>query len=745
MAKLLIIDPSGAERVHDLVDDVTTVGRLSSNIIQVKDKEASRRHCQIERVPDGWRLGDLGSRNGVTVNGKKVKNQALRPGDRVTIGGFSIVFVAPELETVSDEELGATIEADPIDEKDLQVAPEPEAKPHYVVEVTEGRQRGKVMDLGTETLTIGRHTSNKFVIDDESGSNYHAEISKEPTGYFLTDLGSTNGTQVGGEKVVKVRLSPGAEIQIGTTKMSFRNIGGRSAEDEVFGTVVLDTDKLEKELAEDTARARAVLVRRLGGGAVAALVIAGVVWLVVWLVGHMGAPEAVKGNMIANPSFDRGLTDKGEPLGWRKEGSSLTPWEVLTDEDRLPERRGKAALRVSRSSEAALDEYTECRAREPVEVVPTDAYRVGGWIRTAGAQGAYGFRVRWTGREGRSATDQVYVMGTHADWREIWKVVTPPAWAAKGAVACFAYGNTGKVDFDDVHFVAVGSSAVIPSDLLGVGSGRISAELTVSGAFGVVSGTELAVTGGTIFVVGADEARSDLEVANADDPRKELSRAGGTCFTGSIPELSRLELIRYKASVRPGRSGVLMEYELTADRSLPLASAGVRFVVTGTFADGPMQVFDDNGRLPEGIDVPETAKELVFAGGAGEKLAVYLPEQEGEKRPRLRVESGGDAHLVEVLWPEQITLGKSPRRFAVEFNGVSRFERLPVEQAWEVYRALKEDKANLGALVAALDDIVSMADQFPEDAEKARGEREGIWGTIDREFKGLEAVVEKLG
>ncbi len=532
---------------------------------------------------------------------------------------------------------------------------------------TEGRQRGKIIDLRTETLTIGRNRSNTFAIDDESASNYHAEIVKEPTGYFLTDLGSTNGTFIKDEKVVKVRLSPGAEIRIGTTKMAFKNIGGRSAEDEVFGTVVLDTDKLEKELAEDTARARVALIRKVAGGAVAAAVIGGVVWIAFWLAGRARSPDPVKGNLIANPSFDQGLTDRGDPYGWRKVGTSLTPWEVLTDDDRAPGRPGAAALRVSRSSEAALDEHTECRTREAIEVGPGRPYTLGGWIRTTtGAQGAYGVRVRWSGREGRAATDQVRAMGTQPEWREIKKVTTPPTWAARAVVACFAYGNTGKVDFDAVYFVPGEGSAPVPSSLLSVGSDRIRIELSPSGTFEVISGTKLAVRGGTLFIVGADEAESTLDIAAADDPREDSSRAGGVGFGGTIPELSRLEHLRYKGSIRPGETGVRVEYELSADHSLPLSRAGVRFIVTGTFAEGGVKAFDDNGLLPEGADVPETARELVFTGGEGEKLAVYLPEPEGEKPPRLRTESRGDVRLVEVLWPEQITVGRSPAKLEVE-------------------------------------------------------------------------------
>ena len=92
MAKLIISDGKGGERVHEITDDVTTFGRSSINIIQVKDEQSSRQHCRIEKAGDGYRLVDLGSRNGTDVNGVKVSGQTLKLGDTITIGDYKIVF-----------------------------------------------------------------------------------------------------------------------------------------------------------------------------------------------------------------------------------------------------------------------------------------------------------------------------------------------------------------------------------------------------------------------------------------------------------------------------------------------------------------------------------------------------------------------------------------------------------------------------------------------------------------------------
>ena len=127
MAKLIIRDGKGGDLVHEIKDDVTSFGRSSANIIQMKDEKASRQHFRIEKAGDSYRLVDLGSRNGTEVNGVKVSSQTLRPGDVITVGQYRITFDAPV--QVSGEELGATVSVDPLSEKDIAGAPKSSPPP----------------------------------------------------------------------------------------------------------------------------------------------------------------------------------------------------------------------------------------------------------------------------------------------------------------------------------------------------------------------------------------------------------------------------------------------------------------------------------------------------------------------------------------------------------------------------------------------------------------------------------------
>ncbi len=72
----------------------TVLGRSRDCDIVVDDPNVSRRHAELDRTPDGgWAVHDLGSTNGVLVNGKRVKRvQQLAQGDRIELGTSELVF-----------------------------------------------------------------------------------------------------------------------------------------------------------------------------------------------------------------------------------------------------------------------------------------------------------------------------------------------------------------------------------------------------------------------------------------------------------------------------------------------------------------------------------------------------------------------------------------------------------------------------------------------------------------------------
>ncbi len=83
---LEITTANGPVRV-ELTDEPLTIGRQIGNRAVLDDTEASRFHCVVERIAGGgFRVRDLGSRNGTKVNGKQIKTHLLNDGDVVSIG-----------------------------------------------------------------------------------------------------------------------------------------------------------------------------------------------------------------------------------------------------------------------------------------------------------------------------------------------------------------------------------------------------------------------------------------------------------------------------------------------------------------------------------------------------------------------------------------------------------------------------------------------------------------------------------
>jgi hypothetical protein len=82
----------GGGRRNVLSGSRVVVGRSRDADIVLADPNISRRHAELRRGDNGWQIVDLGSTNGIKVNGRRVDNQSLRPGDQITIGVTDLTF-----------------------------------------------------------------------------------------------------------------------------------------------------------------------------------------------------------------------------------------------------------------------------------------------------------------------------------------------------------------------------------------------------------------------------------------------------------------------------------------------------------------------------------------------------------------------------------------------------------------------------------------------------------------------------
>jgi hypothetical protein len=86
---------SVAGKRHELTKEGAVLGRSREADITLEDPNVSRRHAEIRPENGAWWIVDLGSTNGIEVNGKKVDRVQLSNQDRLTLGRSELVFEQP--------------------------------------------------------------------------------------------------------------------------------------------------------------------------------------------------------------------------------------------------------------------------------------------------------------------------------------------------------------------------------------------------------------------------------------------------------------------------------------------------------------------------------------------------------------------------------------------------------------------------------------------------------------------------
>jgi Ca-activated chloride channel homolog len=90
---------------------------------------------------------------------------------------------------------------------------------------THATWRDKTFALKGDLIRIGRASQNEIMIDEKGMSRFHAQIKREGDALFIEDLGSTNGTSIGGEKIQSAhQLSVGDVVYLCDEKLVFKRL-----------------------------------------------------------------------------------------------------------------------------------------------------------------------------------------------------------------------------------------------------------------------------------------------------------------------------------------------------------------------------------------------------------------------------------------------------------------------------------------------------------------------------------------
>src|SRR5687768_5780566 len=88
MPKLVVLSEGLTGRAHELKVDKTTIGRLEDNTFQIAEQSVSSHHCEILLKGTDVIVRDLDSTNGTYINGEKISEKVLKPGQILRLGNI---------------------------------------------------------------------------------------------------------------------------------------------------------------------------------------------------------------------------------------------------------------------------------------------------------------------------------------------------------------------------------------------------------------------------------------------------------------------------------------------------------------------------------------------------------------------------------------------------------------------------------------------------------------------------------
>lgn len=149
MAKLQVLSGSSAGQTYELKVETTTVGRVEDNAFQIADPSVSSHHCEILLKGSEVVIRDLNSTNGSFINGEKISEAALKPGQTLRLG---------QIELRIDD--GSPLPAATAPKSATAPAPAPSASTKPRQDQTMVVQRGVSLDQLTEPRTSSFDKAN---------------------------------------------------------------------------------------------------------------------------------------------------------------------------------------------------------------------------------------------------------------------------------------------------------------------------------------------------------------------------------------------------------------------------------------------------------------------------------------------------------------------------------------------------------------------------------------------------------
>src|SRR5206468_4130055 len=192
LLRIVVSHENGRTGEEIRVDDPVTIGRDPGCTVVLADESVSRRHARLELTPEGIRIVDLGSGNGVWVDARRVSDVVVSTGQRVRIGS-TVLECFEEVSPFAAAALDAPtmiVGRAPIDVDSLLTTST------FVLRVVEGGetvQRGQEFVVNGREASVGRGKDCTVVVEERDVSRRSAQIEVVPGGFLVTDLGGSAG------------------------------------------------------------------------------------------------------------------------------------------------------------------------------------------------------------------------------------------------------------------------------------------------------------------------------------------------------------------------------------------------------------------------------------------------------------------------------------------------------------------------------------------------------------------------
>ncbi len=216
-AQLVPLRGPTAGRLLPLTHAVELLGREADNDVILDDDAVSRHHVELRWNGGHPCLVDRASMNGTLHNAQTVRGQApLESGDILQLGAHRYRFERLNASPFEETRKVARVSGARMGSKSGSL---PNGQQLLMLVAANGPRKGAQWALVALT-TLGRDPECEIALPDASVSRRHAQVVRQVSGYFVADLGSSNGTQLNGISVEEpTRLRPGDVVRVGEIEL----------------------------------------------------------------------------------------------------------------------------------------------------------------------------------------------------------------------------------------------------------------------------------------------------------------------------------------------------------------------------------------------------------------------------------------------------------------------------------------------------------------------------------------------